>query len=322
MLSREGLVGDGRVAWSGVGAERGCSGDAPFGRGHVAATVLGRVIDGAVAIGCRLPCRLAHGLAGFGGHIEWAARRRLRVRLAENLARAVDASAGDRSVRRCVRREIINEAHRSADLLWAIGRPDAFLATTDVVGVDHVRRALGRGRGLLLVGIHLGGWEVATPVPAAVVPVPTTVITADDWLAWAIDHRRRAVGLTTVRADRTIEQLRVLRRGECLLVLGDHALDGRTRTYPVELCGHPAHLPAGVVVLARLAQAPIVTFDVVPVARRQWRVTIGALLDPPADVDDEREVLQHLADRWTAVIRAHPCLWSARFPIAWAAPSA
>jgi lauroyl/myristoyl acyltransferase len=169
----------------------------------------------------------------------------------------------------------------------------------------------------VLVGIHLGGWEVATPVPRAVMPVPTTVITASDWLAWGIDHVRRAAGLRPIRADASLEMLRVLRRGECLLLLGDHALDGRTQTLDVELCGERARLPAGPVVLARLAQSPIVTFDVVPIRPREWRVSIGPPIEPPTEVDDESRVLQQLADRWSQTIRAHPDLWSARFPIEW-----
>lgn len=291
------------------------------GRGQIAALLLGRVIDVAAWLGCRTPARAAHALAWFGGHLEWATRPRLRSRLAENLAPAIGAAPGDRAVRRLVRRELVNEAYRSADLLWAAGRPDDFLARAEILGIDHLHDALERGRGLLLVGLHLGGWEVATPVPEAVVPVPTSVITADDWIAHAIDHRRRAVGLATVGAGRTLEQLRVLRRGECLLMLGDHALDPRTRTHRVELCGRAARLPAGAVVLARLTQAPILTFDVVPLGPRRWRVVIGAPLDPPAAEDDEVDVLQRLADRWTRVIRAHPDRWSARFPIDWDPPA-
>jgi lauroyl/myristoyl acyltransferase len=172
---------------------------------------------------------------------------------------------------------------------------------------------------MLLVGIHVGGWEVATPVPAVIVPVPTTVITADDWLAWGIDHVRAAAGLRTIRTDGVMEALRVLRRGECLLLLGDHALDPRTRELRVEFCGTPTRLPSGVVTLARLAGAPIVTFDVLPLGPRRWLVTVGAPIEPPHDRDDEQAVLQELADRWTATVRAHPDQWAARFPIAWEA---
>ena len=68
-------------------------------------------------------------------------------------------------VRRTVRREIVNEAHRSADLLWALGRPDEFLTTVELDGIENINEAAAQGRGVILSGIHLGGWEVATAVP-------------------------------------------------------------------------------------------------------------------------------------------------------------
>ena len=49
--------------------------------------------------------------------------RSLRRTLAVNLAHAVGAEPASRRVRRLVRREIVNEAKRSADLLWAIAQP-------------------------------------------------------------------------------------------------------------------------------------------------------------------------------------------------------
>lgn len=290
-------------------------------RSHpAAARLLALVIDAAVAVGSRLPAGLTHGLAVVGGTLEWALRPRLRRTLAVNLSHAVGAPPDSQDVGRAVRREIVNEARRSADLLWAIGDRAGFLRSVRVDGVEHVRRAAGRGDGLLLVGIHLGGWEVATPVPAAVVPVPTTVITADDWLAGGIDHVRAAAGLRTIRSDGVLTALRVLRRGECLLLLGDHALDPRTRTLRVDFCGAAAMLPSGAVTLSRLARSPIVTFDVLPLGPRRWYVSIGEPIEPPATVGDEHAVLQTLADRWTAVVRANPEHWSARFPIAWGDP--
>ena len=293
----------------------------PTWRGRLAGRILARVIDAAAFVGSRLPAPLAHGLAVIGGTIEWAVRPRLRRTLARNLARALGEPPDGRTVRSTVRREIVNEARRSADLLWAIGNRAAFLETVRVEGAQHAAAAAGRGDGMLLVGIHVGGWEVATPVPAVVVPVPTTVITADDWIAWGIDHVRAAAGLRTIRTDGVMEALRVLRGGECLLLLGDHALDERTRELQVEFCGTPTRLPSGVVTLARLAGAPIVTFDVLPLARRRWLVTVGAPIEPPTSRDDEPAVLQQLADRWTATVRAHPDQWAARFPIAWEAPA-
>jgi lauroyl/myristoyl acyltransferase len=295
--------------------------DAPFGRGPLAARVLGRVIDASATVGCRLPVRLAHLLAVVGGHLEWALRPGKRRQLATNLAHAVGASPDSREVRRLVRHELVNEARRSADLLWAIGRPNELLDTIEVVGADNASAAAARGCGVVLAGIHLGGWEVASAVPAAVIPVPTTVVVADNWLAWAIQHVRAAVGLRVVyRTASAIAPARVLRRGEALLVLGDDASGGASHRYTVRFCDTFADLPGGLVTLARWSSSPLVPFSVVPTAPRRWRVTMEPLIEPPArrgPDGDESKVMQAVADRWTAMIRAHPELWAASFPIAW-----
>lgn len=295
--------------------------DAPFGRGPLAARLLGRVINGAAWIGARLPVRVAHALAVAGGNLEWALRPAKRGVLATNLAHAVERPAASPAVHALVRREIVNEARRSADLLWSIGRRDEFLRVTRVEGREHAEQAASRGRGMLLVGTHLGGWEVAASLPASVLSVPTTVIVADDWLAWAIQHVRLAAGLHVAYAGRLpVESLRVLHRGEALLVLGDDGTRSTARSYPVQFCGATAMMPAGVVSLARVAGAPLVPFTVVPLGPRRWVATIEPALDPPEREhghDGEQVVLQRLADVWTESIRRHPEHWAASFGIEW-----
>jgi lauroyl/myristoyl acyltransferase len=283
--------------------------------------VLGHVIDGAASVGSRLPVRVAHGLAVTGGHLEWALRPGKRRRLARNLSRAVGAPAASPTTRRLVRQEMVNEARRSADLLWAVGRPDELRDAIEIVGADHAVDAAARGCGVVLAGIHVGGWEIATGVPGAVLKGPTTVLVADDWLAWAIEHVRTAAGLQIAyRTASTIGLGRRLRRGEALLVLGDDASGGAARRHTVRFCDAWADLPGGTVALARLASAPIVPFTVLPIAPRRWRVTIEAAIEPPdrrrAD-RSEHVVMQELANRWTSSVRAHPEHWAASFPIAW-----
>jgi KDO2-lipid IV(A) lauroyltransferase len=283
--------------------------------------VLARVIDGAAAVGSRLPARVTHALAFVGGHLEWMARPRKRRVLAANLAHAVGEAPRSRAVRRLVRREIVNEARRSADLLWAMGRPDEMLAAVRIEGLEHVKDATSAGRGIVLASLHIGGWEVAGAVPASVVPVPTTVVVADNWLAWAMRHVRRAEGLRLIyRTSSAISAARLLRRGEALLVLGEDASGPPPRLHRVRFCDSHARLPAGIVSLARITGAAIVPFSVLPDAPRRWRVRIEPMIEPPphdGGDDDEIAALQQLAERWTALLREHPQHWAASFPIAW-----
>ncbi len=294
--------------------------EAPLGRGPLAARVLRGVIAGSSALVGRVPASVVHPLAGFGGTIEWAARPAKRRRLATNVCHALGLPSEHPDVRALVRREVLNEARRSVDFLWALASPDELLATTQVDGREHILGALGRGNGVLLVSTHVGGWEVATALPKAVVPVATTAIVTDDWLAWAVEGLRARAGLGIMYDSEPVSKaVRLLRRGEAILVLGDYAKPGM-RTYPVRLLDAVAELPAGPVVLARLCGTPIVPFSVLPTGPRRWRVEIELPLEPPArngGAEAERATLQELADRWSRTLREHAEHWAAVYPMAW-----
>jgi lauroyl/myristoyl acyltransferase len=295
---------------------------APFGRGPLAAHVLRGAIRVASAAAAALPAPVAHQLAVVGGSVEWVARPAKRRQLAENLSHAIGRPPEDPAVKRLVRHEVLNEARRSVDLLWALRRRDVLLASTEVVGEEHISAALAHGRGMVLVSPHLGGWEVATALPARVVPVPTTAIVTDDWIAWAVAGLRRDAGLGILYDTQPMTKAaRLLRSGEALLVLGEYAKDAM-RTHPVRLLDAIAELPAGPAALARLCGSPIVPFTVLPVAPRRWRAAIEPPLLPPSrkgGVEAEKALLQELADRWSVTLRENAEHWAAVYPMTWRA---
>jgi lauroyl/myristoyl acyltransferase len=294
--------------------------DAPFGRGPLAARVLRGALLGASATVGRLPLGVVEPLAGIGAAVEWGARPSKRRRLAGNLCHALGLPPDHPRVAALVRREIRNEALRSADLLWALARPDELLATTRILGHEHIDEALTRRHGVLLVTTHVGGWEVATPLPKVFVPVPTTAVVTDDWIAWAVDGVRARAGLGIMYdSEPASKAARLLRDGEAVLVLGDYAKYGM-RTYRVRLLDAIAELPAGPVTLSRLCGAPIVPFSVLPDAPRRWRIEVEPPLEPPAresGQDGERAQLQELADRWSVTLRANAEHWAAVYPMTW-----
>ena len=287
---------------------------------RLAAVALARVIDGAAWVGSRLPAWLAHGLAELGGNIQWALRPNRRRRLAFNLCHSVALAPDDPEVLRLVRKVMLNEAHAAADLLWAIGRPQEFLDSVVYEDWHLVDSTVSQGRGLILAGTHLGGWEVATAIPGAKVAVPTSVIVADNWIAWAIEHVRSAVGLRVMyRRAAALRSVRRLQAGEAVLLLGDNSQFAR-HTHRVRFLDSDVQMAAGVAALARLSGAPIIPFTVLPLGPRRWHVTIDPPIDPPpagSGKAGEQPVLQELADRWSATIRAHPEHWSLATPMEW-----
>lgn len=297
---------------------------APFGRGPLAARMLRGAILGASFVGGRLPVGLAHPMAELGATVEWAVRPAKRKRLAENLCHTLGLPPDDPAVRELVRREIRNEARRSADFLWALASPDELRATTRIDGRKHIDEALARGHGVLLVSTHVGGWEVATALAKVVVPVRTTAIVTDDWLAWAVEGLRVRAGLGIMYDSEPVSKAaRMLRAGEAILLLGDYAKEGM-RTYPVRLLDAIVELPAGPATLSRLCGTPLVPFDVLPVAPRRWRVELEPPLWPPPRSEGEageRSLLQELADRWTITLRRHAAHWAAVYPMTWRGPA-
>jgi lauroyl/myristoyl acyltransferase len=295
---------------------------APLGQGSLAARVLRTAIVGASVTGGNLPAPVVHRLAAVGATLEWALRPAKRKELAENLCHTLGLPPEHPAVRELVRREVRNEAARSADFLWALAHPDELRATMRVEGREHIEAALAVERGVLLVSTHVGGWEVAAALPNEVVPVRTTAIVTDDWLAWAVEGLRVRAGLGIMYDSEPVSKAaRLLRDGEAVLVLGDYAKEGM-RTYPVRLLDAVAELPAGPVTLARLCGTPIVPFCVLPDAPRRWRVEVESPLWPPARETGEageRALLQELADRWSATLRNHAEHWAAVYPMTWSA---
>ena len=291
---------------------------------RLSAIGLARVIDGAAWVGSRLPARMAHGLAAVGGNIQWALRPERRRALAANLCHALGAAPTDRSVQRAVRGVMINEAHAAADLLWAIGKPREFLDTVVYENWQLVDAAVSEGRGLILAGTHLGGWEVATAIPGEKIAVPTSVIVADNWIAWAIEHVRAGVGLRVMyRQAAALRSVRRLQSGEAVLLLGDNSqLAGHT--HRVRFLDSDMEMAAGVAALARLAGSPIISFTVLPLGPRRWKATMDPPIEPPlpeAGRAGERAVLQELADRWSGAIRANPEHWAMAAPLDWIDPA-
>lgn len=294
--------------------------EARFGQGPLAARVLRGALVGVSATVGRLPTGVAHGLATAGSTVEWAVRPAKRRRLAENLSHTLGLPPDDPAVRELVRLEVRNEGRRSVDLLWALAKPDELRATTTIDGEAHIAEALARGRGLLLVSTHVGGWEVAAALAREYVPVPTTALVTDDWIAWAAEGVRVRAGLGVMYDSEPVSKaVDLLRSGEALLVLGDYAKEGM-RTYPVRFLDAVAELPAGPVTLARLCGTPLVPFSVLPVGPRRWRIEVEAPLLPPeraTGAAGERALLQALADRWSETLRTHAEHWAAVYPMTW-----
>ena len=195
-------------------------------------------------------------------------------------------------------------------------------------GLDTVLDTLAQGRGCILLGAHLGSFEVLRTV-AREAPVPV----------WALMYRRNGGALTCL-LDRlapetharvleigdTASMIRArecVERGEIVGILADRAPPGAEgaahRMVRAPFLGAMAAFPSGPFVLASTLAAPVVLFHAVRTGPRRYDVRFAPFADRVLlrRTDRAADLRQHVA-RYAAGVeaacRAHPFQWFNFFP--------
>jgi len=208
------------------------------------------------------------------------------------------------------------------------GRPRGFRIDTE--GLEHLAALVASGQGCILLGAHLGSFEVLRAV-AGPCPVPV----------WALMFRRNAGALTAL-LDRLAPDLRrsvleigdpasmiraheCVARGEIVGILADRSPSGQRRVLAPFL-GSLAAFPAGPFVLASTLAAPVVLFYGVRTGPRRYAVRFEPFADRIVLRRASRAAdLQAHVARYAAALeracRAHPFNWFNFYPF-WEPPDA
>jgi lauroyl/myristoyl acyltransferase len=265
-----------------------------------------------------LPAPVARGAFDAAGR--WAAGRRGRgVRqLRANLRVATGGRLTDAELDRLTTRAV-----RSYARYWqeAFRLPrlttERIVATTEVVGLEHLERARSRGAGLVMVLPHSGNWDAAGVwfVDRLGGPFMTVAerLRPESLYRRFLDYREslgmRVVPLTGGPRPST-EVLREWLTGggaTCLLVDRNLGSGG----VPVSFFGRPATLPGGAAVLAAQTGAPLVP-TVCQFTPRGWRLIFSPevpVAGPGRLRDRVTEAMQGVADAFAEGIATQPEDW-------------
>jgi KDO2-lipid IV(A) lauroyltransferase len=198
------------------------------------------------------------GVRRWGAVLGWLAwilglRRRVAVRNIETTL-----GLGRRAARRLARRGYRHLGQAMVEFL-AVGSLDREAARR-ILGEEPLQRVDGwrRGRGVLVLGAHLGNWDLLA-CAAARAGLPVNVVTRElksSWLNRFWMAQREACGvrlLPAVGSARAV--VHALRRNEVVaLVLDQHEPGGLV----VPFLGRPAATSAAMARLARATGAPVV----------------------------------------------------------------
>lgn len=141
-----------------------------------------------------------------------------------------------------------------------------------------LRRELQRGRGVIVVGMHLGQWELAlSALSRAGYPVTMVMRREEEEASRFAREAREAAGINVVYAGETpwmfVELLSALRRNEIVAMQGDRDMGGRS--LEVSLFGGTVRIPAGPWELASASGAPLLAGVLVFEGHRSYRLVWG-----------------------------------------------
>jgi KDO2-lipid IV(A) lauroyltransferase len=183
---------------------------------------------------------------------------------------------------------------------------DRICSLARIEGLDHLHRALERGRGALLVGGHFTTIEIGTRILATVVPLnvlyrPTKDEVLSDFMATRIArHGRRAI-----RSDDIGELVRALRQNGAVWYAPDQ-FSREKKAAMVPFFGTPAATTTSTSRLARVTGAAVLSYFPQRLPDGSgYRVVIGPELDrfPGEDPVTDAARLGALLE---AQIRHHP----------------
>ncbi len=189
---------------------------------------------------------------------------------------------------------------------------------------------LDRGRGVILLGAHVGSWEIGGQLLGRLgKPVNVVVLEKDEArLRQLFDRALAAKTFNLIATDghplRSIPIAAALRRGEIVCLLGDRSFGG------ADVCttffGSPARFPAGPYLLAAATGAPIFQTFVVREKPGHYRFfSFPAKFIPRKILRAGTEaLLPHVAEyaaRLADVARQYPFQWFNIYPF-WDEPSA
>ena len=189
-------------------------------------------------------------------------------------------------------------------------------------GDAHLRAAVAKGRGVLLLTAHLGNWEAAGQLLTRL-DVPITVTGFDRETpairAMLNNSSRQKFKLLPLTGSATdvIPLVAALRRGEVVAMLGDRSYGSPAAQIP--FCGGLASFPIGAYVMASIAGAPLMHVFSLREPERRYRFFGFPPQYPAMPIHSERDAyLKTCAARFAgdleSILRRDPFQWYNFYP--------
>lgn len=194
----------------------------------------------------------------------------------------------------------------TADFLQIPKRTAEYLeASTEIVGLEHVEKALALGKGVIAITGHFGNWErMGTLLAGRGHKTSVVARDADDQGVQGIikDLRTHTGAKVLSRGNAAREIMRALKGGEIVGILPDQNAD----EVFIPFFGHLAGTVLGPGVMHKRTGAPVIPVVCVRVGPCRYRVEVSPPLEPEPGYSIEEGIMRAINNFLEREIRKAP----------------
>jgi lauroyl/myristoyl acyltransferase len=272
-----------------------------------------------------LPPWLCYWLGKIVVSLIYAFSQKDREGLAYNLSLVMDRPVNDSLIRKTVRQIFTNYGRYLVDFFLIPQLPLYKMKRyfPDIRGENILKKALTRGKGVILISAHLGNWEIGGSLlrylqyPLAMVAILHNTAATNALL----NHLRREKGIRIIEMDpqspfSSIEILHHLRNNGIVAMMGDKDFSGRGR--PITFFDREVLFPVGPVLMAMKSGAALMPVFVLkrPDGRYVGILEEAIPLDTNGNWDEAIDKnLSRTARIFEKYIRSNPDQWYCPDPI-------
>ncbi|MEO8537582.1 MAG: acyl-CoA synthetase [Betaproteobacteria bacterium] len=181
----------------------------------------------------------------------------------------------------------------------------------ETLGTELISNLLATGRGALLMGAHLGSFEVLRALGRKALGLDVVMVMYEEnarRISAAIAATNPAARQDIIalgRADSMLQVRQRLENGAIVGILADRTLGGDTTTC-VSLLGEPAELPNGPFRMAAMLSQPVIFMTGLYLGGNRYRIQFEALADFSTVPAKERDsAMRGAVERLATVLERH-----------------
>ncbi|MBI2866294.1 MAG: lysophospholipid acyltransferase family protein [Chloroflexi bacterium] len=266
----------------------------------------------------RLPTKASYSIGRWLGWVAFWISPRIRRNALLNATYLVGSPREPEHIQRLALRMVQSYAYYLADFLRLPSlRRNGWEKQVVFQGQPELDAAVQEGKGVILVGLHLGSWDLGGAALAwSHYPVNAIVEEqASPRLCSLARKLREGTGVKVISRRDVRQMMAALRRGEVLCLLIDRPSNGGGAQ--IEFMGHPARVPSGAAVLALRTGARVLPGAVVHLPNGQFLVRLGPSI--PYHVNgrgpqQEQQLTQSIMAHLETVVSQHREQWCIYHP--------